>query len=104
MLRLHRLRPVPHLSVERVGDTVVARSGGGHEERVLVAAHLDTAHPPDAPAYVEMGRLFGVGASDAKGALATVLKAALVGGYTCDVTFVFGANASASLDSWFRAT
>ena len=39
-----------------------------------------------------MGKLFGPGASDAKGALAVTLTAAAVGGYHRDVAFVFHAG------------
>ena len=91
------LGTVAHLDVERVGDTVIARTVAGHAERVMVAAHLDTGSADEDPlAYVEMGKLFGPGASDAKGALAVALKAAAVGGYRCDVTFVFYAGGLAS--------
>lgn len=85
------LTPLDHLTVERVGNTVVARTlvrdeAGG---RVLVAGHLDTvAGDPDSFAYVEMGKVFGTGACDAKGGVAVMLKAATAT-YERDVTFVF---------------
>lgn len=80
----------PHLSVERLGDTVVARTDLGHAERVVVAGHLDTVPEDDnLLAYVEMGKLFGLGACDMKGGLAVMLKAAALPGYGRDVTFVF---------------
>lgn len=85
------LTPLAHLTVERVGDTVVARTlvrdeAGG---RVLVAGHLDTvAGDPDSFAYVEMGKVFGTGACDAKGGVAVMLKAATAP-YERDITFVF---------------
>jgi acetylornithine deacetylase/succinyl-diaminopimelate desuccinylase-like protein len=84
------LRGLPHLSVERFGDTVVARTEAGHAERVVVVGHLDTA-PEDGNllAYVEMGKLFGLGACDMKGGLAVMLKSAALGAYGRDVTFVF---------------
>lgn len=87
------LRTVIELGVERVGDTVIARTDTGHTERVLVATHLDTGPAENEPlAYTELGELFGPGASDAKGALAMTLKVAAVGRYSRDVTFVFYAG------------
>ncbi|KQW47871.1 hypothetical protein ASC77_15755 [Nocardioides sp. Root1257] len=88
------LAPLAHLTVERVGDSVVARTlvREGAGERVLVAGHLDTvAGDPDSFAYVEMGKLFGPGACDAKGGLAVLLRAALTA-YDRDVTFVLYAG------------
>lgn len=84
------LRTQPHLTVERSGSTVVARTDLGCAERVLLAGRLGTTPGPgDSVAYVEMGRLFGPGASDMKGGLAVMLKAAALGSYGRDVTFVF---------------
>lgn len=37
-----RLRENPHLSVERIGDNVVARTTGFHKTRLLIAGHIDT--------------------------------------------------------------
>jgi acetylornithine deacetylase/succinyl-diaminopimelate desuccinylase-like protein len=84
------LRTQPHLGVERFGNSVVARTELGHAERVLVVGHLDTV-PADGnlSAYVEMGKLFGLGACDMKGGLAVMLKSAALGAYGRDATFVF---------------
>jgi acetylornithine deacetylase/succinyl-diaminopimelate desuccinylase-like protein len=87
------LGSLSHLQVERAGDTVVARTATGQAERVVVAAGLTTASSePEPLAYVEMGKLFGPGASAAKGSLAMTLKAAAVGRYRCEVTFVYYAD------------
>ncbi len=87
------LRNVEHLTVERAGDSVIARTNAGHDQRVLIVGYLTTAgSEPDPLAYVEMGQLFGPGAADAKGALAVTLKAATIGSYSCDVTFVYHAG------------
>ena len=86
------LRGLGHLDVTRSGDTVVARTNAGHDQRVVIAGHLDVVSEDDPLAYVEMGRLFGPGASDAKGALAVTLKAAAVGSYTRDITFIYYAG------------
>lgn len=86
------LRALPHLTVEREGDTVIAHTSAGHDQRVVIAGDLRVASEQDPLAYVEMGQLFGPGASDAKGALAVTLKAAAIGSYGCDVTFVYYAG------------
>jgi acetylornithine deacetylase/succinyl-diaminopimelate desuccinylase-like protein len=86
------LRTQPHLTVERFGSTVVARTALGHAERVLFVGHLDTVPGGDPAAYVEMGKLFGLGACDMKGGLAVMLKAATLGTCRRDATFVFHAG------------
>ena len=84
------LRSLGHLQVERLGNTLVARTDLGHTERVVIAGHLDTVPENDnLLAYVEMGKLFGLGACDMKGGLAVMLKTATLGKYNRDVTFVF---------------
>jgi succinyl-diaminopimelate desuccinylase len=84
------LRAQPHLGVERFGSTVVARTDLGHAERVLLVGHLDTVPGDGNPlAYVEMGKLFGLGACDMKGGIAVMLKSAALQTYGRDVTFVF---------------
>jgi acetylornithine deacetylase/succinyl-diaminopimelate desuccinylase-like protein len=91
------LRTQPHLAVERLGSTVVARTALGHAERVLLVGHLDTVPGADDPAaYVEMGKLFGLGACDMKGGLAVMLKAATLGTYRRDATVVFYAGEEAA--------
>ncbi len=49
-----RLRENPHLSVERIGDNVVARTTGFHKTRLLIAGHIDTV-PGDAHAAEIVG-------------------------------------------------
>lgn len=88
-----KLRAVPFLEVERIGDNVVARTTGRHATRVLVAGHLDTV-PGDARDTVIVGdELRGVGACDMKGSLAVMLE--LAGDETPrskEVTWVFYAR------------
>ncbi|WP_300682955.1 hypothetical protein [Nocardioides sp.] len=86
------LSTLPHLNVTRTGDTVVARTATGHRERLVIAGHLGTSAPLDnEQAFVEMGRLFGVGGCDVKGGLAALLKTAIALGARSagpDVTLV----------------
>ncbi|QIG45703.1 M20/M25/M40 family metallo-hydrolase [Nocardioides anomalus] len=100
------LRTLPHLDVERFGDTVVARSALGRAERVVVAGHLDTV-PGDGEdevlAYVEMGRLFGLGACDAKGGLAVALKVAALADTGRDATYVFWSGEEGDGESGLEA-
>ncbi len=68
----------PWLTVERVGDNVVARSDLGRSRRVLLAGHLDTVPPTegnDEP-RVEGDTLHGLGSTDMKGGLAVFLHLA----------------------------
>ncbi|MFF2507645.1 succinyl-diaminopimelate desuccinylase [Streptomyces sp. NPDC058067] len=87
------LRALPGLDVERVGNSVVARTDAGHSERVVIAGHLDTV--PEAgnlPARRDGERLYGLGACDMKAGVAVALKlAAAVAGRPLhrDVTFAF---------------
>ena len=84
------LRTQPQLAIERFGNTIVARTDLGHAERVVIAGHLDTVPENDnLLAYVEMGKLFGLGACDMKGGLGVMLKAATLRAYGRDVTFIF---------------
>lgn len=85
------LGALPHLKVDRSGETVVARTHLGHDERVLVAGHLDTVPVHDnLPSRVEGDLLYGCGTSDMKAGVAVALKlAATVPAPNRDVTYVF---------------
>ena len=79
-----------HLSVSRHGNTVVARTGLGRAERVVIAGHLDTV-PLNAnlPSRLEGGLLHGLGSCDMKGGDAVILRlAATVPEPNRDLTFV----------------
>jgi succinyl-diaminopimelate desuccinylase len=68
----------PWLTVERVGNNVVARTDLHRSRRVLLAGHLDTVPPVDGneePRIVG-DTLYGVGAADMKGGLAVLLHLA----------------------------
>ncbi len=103
------LRAEPHLSVTRIGDTVIARTELGHPNRVILAGHLDTvpAAGNDRAIVVSVGQpvpvvgrdgvqsaaedcLYGLGSCDMKGGVAVALKCAHeVTHPTRDVTYVF---------------
>jgi succinyl-diaminopimelate desuccinylase len=87
------LRPLPHLTVTRHGNTVVARTGLGRLERVLLAGHIDTVpltQPPNLPTRRVGDELVGRGTVDMKGGVAVQLKLARqVTEPSRDVTYVF---------------
>ena len=70
---------LPHLSVTRRGNTVIARTDLGRDERVVIAGHLDTV-PLNAnlPSRLdeETGLLHGLGTCDMKGGDAVILRLA----------------------------
>jgi succinyl-diaminopimelate desuccinylase len=80
-----------HLQVDRLGDTIVARTNLGRTNRVLIGGHLDTvpAHG-NIPHHTEGDLIYGLGAADMKAGLAIGLRlAATVSAPTRDVTYVF---------------
>ncbi|WP_051944961.1 succinyl-diaminopimelate desuccinylase [Streptacidiphilus rugosus] len=85
------LLKLPHLTVERDGDAVIARTNLGRAERVVLAGHLDTVPIADnLPSRVEGDLLYGCGTSDMKAGVAVQLRiAATVPEPNRDITFVF---------------
>jgi succinyl-diaminopimelate desuccinylase len=86
------LRALPHLRVDRDGDAVVARTGTGRPERVVLAGHLDTVPVADnLPSRLDgQGLLWGCGTSDMKAGVAVQLRlAATLTAPNRDLTFVF---------------
>ena len=85
------LRPLGHLRVSRLGNTVVARTELGHAERVVIAGHLDTVPLNDnLPARRDGALLHGLGTCDMKGGDAVMLRlAAGVPEPNRDITYVF---------------
>jgi succinyl-diaminopimelate desuccinylase len=85
------LRAYPHLTVDRYGNNVVARTNLGRAERVLIAGHLDTVPIADnLPSHVEGDLLYGCGTSDMKSGVAVQLRlAATLPEPNRDLTFVF---------------
>jgi succinyl-diaminopimelate desuccinylase len=85
------LRDLPHLTVERDGHAVVARTGLGLAERVILAGHIDTVPVAgNLPSRAARGVLHGCGTTDMKAGVAVALKlAATVPVPARDVTYVF---------------
>ena len=86
----------PHLTVQRSGDAVVARTsiGGGASQRVILAGHIDTVPVAgNLPSRVEGDRLYGCGTSDMKSGVAVQLAlAATLAEAAYDLTYVFYDN------------
>jgi succinyl-diaminopimelate desuccinylase len=88
------LRALDHLSVERVGDNLVARTTGSAPVRVLLAGHTDTVPANgNAEARIDGDTLWGVGSTDMKAGLAVMLELARqVPDPAVEVTYVFYAG------------
>ena len=91
-----KLRPVPWLTVDRVGDNVVARTELGREHRLLLVGHTDTVPAADLDgvsndhARIDGDVLWGLGASDMQGGIAVFLDlATTVAEPAVDVSYVF---------------
>jgi succinyl-diaminopimelate desuccinylase len=102
------LRECPWLELTRVGDNVVGRTAIGHDQRLVLAGHLDTVPAVGNEVPRRDGdTLWGVGASDMKGGLAVMLDlATTVREPAVDVTFCFyareeiGRSDSGLLELW----
>ncbi len=88
------LRGLDRLDVRRDGDTVVARTTLGRDQRIVLAGHLDTVPVADnLPSHDDGELLYGCGTSDMKSGVAVMLRVA----YTVaepgpDVTWIFYDN------------
>ena len=84
------LRSLPHLTVHRDGNAIVARTTLGRAERVILAGHVDTVPVAgNLPSRVEGSRLYGCGTTDMKSGLAVQLRlAASLTSPSRDVTYV----------------
>jgi len=87
------LTRLPHLVLDRFGNTLIARTSLGLPERVVLAGHIDTVpHAGNFPSSFdpERTRLTGCGTSDMKSGVAVQLR--LASGLRApsrDVTYVF---------------
>src|SRR6266700_371575 len=85
------LRALPHLTVHRDGNAIVARTTLGRPERVILAGHVDTVPVAgNLPSRLDGSRLYGCGTTDMKAGVAVQLR--LAAGLTSprrDVTYVF---------------
>ena len=105
------LRELPHLTVHRDGDTVVARTELGRAERVILAGHLDTVPLPTVEGALgavpsvrrrEGARdvIYGRGTTDMKGGVAVQLALAHeLREPNRDVTYVFYDHEEVSSDA-----
>jgi succinyl-diaminopimelate desuccinylase len=85
------LRRLPHLTVHRDGNAVVARTSLDRGQRVVLAGHIDTVPVAgNLPSATVRDAIYGCGASDMKSGVAVQLRlAALVPEPNQDVTYVF---------------
>lgn len=82
---------LPHLTLTRDEDCVVARTTLGRAQRVAIAGHLDTVPVAgNLPSRLEGDTLWGRGTVDMKGGLAVMVKlAAELTAPTRDITWIF---------------
>jgi succinyl-diaminopimelate desuccinylase len=85
------LADLPHLSLHRDGNAIVARTAFGRTERVVLAGHIDTVPVHDnLPSRLDSGVLYGCGSCDMKSGVAVQLRlAAQLTAAAKDVTYVF---------------
>ena len=85
------LAGLPHLTVRRDGNAVVALTRLGRPERVILAGHLDTVPiAGNVPSHTEGDLLYGCGSCDMKSGVAVQLRLAYqLAEPSRDVTYVF---------------
>lgn len=85
------LTGVEHLTLTRIGNSLVARTDLGRSERVVIAGHVDTVPLNDnLPARNDGTLLHGLGSCDMKGGVAVALRlAAGLSAPVRDVTYLF---------------
>jgi succinyl-diaminopimelate desuccinylase len=95
------LRGLPHLTVDRYGNNVIARTDLGRSERVILAGHIDTVPiAGNLPSRLDAdGVLWGCGTCDMKSGVALQLRiAATVPAPNRDLTFIFYDNEEVQAD------
>lgn len=83
-----------HLTLDRVGDNLVARTTAGRPQRLILAGHTDTV-PANGNEHARLDgdTLWGLGSADMKGGLAVMAELALaIAEPAVDVTYVFYAR------------
>jgi succinyl-diaminopimelate desuccinylase len=85
------LQRLPHLSMHRDGNTLVARTALRRQERVILAGHIDTVPVAgNLPSHRDGALLYGCGTCDMKSGVAVALRlAARLTAPRPDVTYVF---------------
>jgi succinyl-diaminopimelate desuccinylase len=85
------LADVPWLTIDRVGENLVARTSLGRSTRVLLAGHTDTVPANgNSAARIEGDTLWGLGSTDMKAGVAVMLELArTVADPAVDVTYAF---------------
>ena len=85
------LARLPHLSLHRDGNAIVARTSLGRAERVILAGHIDTVPVAgNLPSRAGNGLLYGCGSCDMKSGVAVQLRlAATLTAPSRDITYIF---------------
>jgi len=85
------LEQAPHLTSDRYGNTLMARTNLGREQRVVLAGHLDTVPiNNNFPSTVVDDLIYGCGTSDMKSGVALALHLVATLSDPCyDLTFLF---------------
>jgi len=85
------LGSMAHLDLYRDGNAIVASTGLGRSQRVVLAGHIDTVPiAGNVPSAVKDGVLYGCGSGDMKAGIAVQLKlASTIVEPAVDVTYVF---------------
>ena len=92
------LRPMPHLSVTRDGNAVIATTNQGLASRVIIAGHIDTVPvannlPAQLHHFEREQAIVGRGTVDMKGGVAVMLKlASQLATPRHDITWIFYDN------------
>jgi succinyl-diaminopimelate desuccinylase len=85
------LSGLPHLTLHRAGNVVVATTSLGRAERVVLAGHIDTVPVAgNLPSHRDGDLLYGCGSCDMKSGVAVQLRlAAQLTAAARDITYVF---------------
>ena len=82
---------LPHLTLHRAGNVIVASTSLGRAERVVLAGHIDTVPVAgNLPSHLDGDLLYGCGSCDMKSGVAVQLRlAAQLTAAARDITYVF---------------